>query len=112
MTSEERKEAIRKFKERKPAIGIFAIRCAATGSVWVGSSRNLEATRNGSWASLRMGAHREKSLQEQWNRHGEPAFAYDILHKLPDDTHPLALNDLLKQKRTEWLAQLNAHPLL
>jgi len=43
----ERKEAIRKFKEIKLLRGTFAVKCTATGRIWVDSSRNLDATRNG-----------------------------------------------------------------
>ena len=106
-----RKEAIRKFKERKPLLGAFAIRCTASGRVWAGTSRNLEATKNGAWFSLRIGSHIDKSLQEEWHAHGEPAFQYEILEKLDEDLHPLAVADLLKEKRTHWIAQLNARPL-
>ena len=56
-----RKEAIQKFKERKTALGVFAVRCTATGRVWVDSSRNLDAAKNGTWFGLRNGSHREKS---------------------------------------------------
>ena len=108
----DKKEAIRKFKERKPLAGIFAIRCTANGRVWVGTSRNLDATRNGSWFSLRLGSHIDKPLQEEWNAHGEPAFEYEILETLESDLHPLAVADLLKEKGKHWVAQMSARPLL
>jgi hypothetical protein len=100
-----RKEAIRKFKERKPALGVFAVRCTATGRVWVDASRNLDAAKNGSWFGLRNGSHRDKLLQEEWNAYGEDAFQYEILEKLEDDVHPLAVGDRLKEMRSRWIAQ-------
>jgi hypothetical protein len=106
-----RKEAIQKFKERKPALGVFAVRCTATGRVWVDASRNLDAANNGTWFGLRNGGHRDKSLQEEWNAHGEAAFQYEILEKLAEDVHPLAIADLLKQTRSRWIAQLGARGL-
>ena len=108
----DRKEAIRKFKEQKPARGIYAVRCTTTGRVWVGSSRNLDATRNRTWFSLRIGGHIEKSLQEEWNSHGEPAFQYEILETLDPDLLPMAEADLLKGKLTQWAAQLSAKQML
>ena len=111
-SKEARKEAIRKFKERKPLLGAFAVRCTVTGRVWVGASRNLEATKNGTWFSLRHGGHRDESLQEEWNAHSEPAFEYEILETLDGDLHPLAVHDLLKEKRSHWIAKLGARPLL
>ncbi len=95
MTTEQRKEAIRKFKEKKALLGAFAIRCVATGEVWVGASRNLDATRNGSWAFLRNAGHPDKSLQREWDIHGEPAFQYEILEKLDEDVQPIAVADRL-----------------
>jgi hypothetical protein len=108
---ESRKESIRKFKERKPLLGAYAVRCNTTGRVWVGASRNLDATKNGCWFCLRGGLHQEKSLQEEWNAQGESAFQYEILESLDGDVNPLNLEDLLKEKKNEWVARLGAQPL-
>ncbi|MCZ2151510.1 MAG: GIY-YIG nuclease family protein [Bryobacterales bacterium] len=111
LSKDERKEAIRKFKERKPLLGIFAVRCAPTGRLWIGSSRNLGAAKNRIWFCLSHGSHSGKSLQEEWNTHGESAFHYEALEKLPDDVHPLAISGLLQEKRKQWIAQTGAEPL-
>jgi hypothetical protein len=108
----EKKEAIRKFKEQKPSLGAYAVRCTTTGLVWVGTSRNLDATRNGCWFSLRSGGHIDKPLQQEWNAHGEAAFQYEILETLEADLHPMAIAGLLKQTRKRWVDQLRARPLL
>ena len=92
-------EAIKEFKERKPALGVYAVRCSGSGDAWVGASRNLEATRNSCWFSLRMGGCREPSLQEAWNSHGEAAFTYETLEQFDDDLHPMAVRDMLKARR-------------
>jgi hypothetical protein len=108
----EKKDAIRKFKEQKPLLGAYAVRCTLSGRVWVGASRNLDATKNGCWFTLRSGSHIEKSLQQEWNEHGEPAFQYEILETLDSDLHALAITDLLKETRQRWVEQLSAQPLL
>jgi hypothetical protein len=110
--SVDRKDAIRKFKEQKPRLGAFAIRCSVSGRVWVGSSRNLDATRNGCWFSLRLGSHQNKELQAEWNNNGEPAFQYEILETLDQDLQPLAVRDLLKETQRRWVEQLSAGALL
>ena len=110
-SSAARKEAVRKFKERKTLKGIFAIRCLATNQVWVGSSRNIEATRNGSWFQLRTGSHRDQALQQAWNRHEEQAFQYQILEQADDDLPLIALEDVLKARKQYWLGTLGALPL-
>lgn len=111
-SKESRKESIRKFKEAKPLLGAFAVRCTATGNVWVGTSRNLDATRNGCWFMLRSGAHQEKSLQTEWKTQGEQGFEYEVLEALGDDVHPLNVSALLKEMKSAWLARLGATPLL
>jgi len=107
-----RKEAIREFKERKTPRGIFAIRCAAAERVWVGSSRNLDAAKNGYWFGLGTGRHLDKSLQAEWTARGEASFAYEVLETFDDDVHPMELNDLLKSRQKEWAGKLSATKLL
>jgi hypothetical protein len=107
-----RKEAIRKFKEQKPLRGAFAVRCKATGQVWVGASLNLAATKNGTWFSLRHRGHLDRGLQHQWNICGEDQFQYEVLETLEEDLTPLEIPDLLKEKRRYWIAHLKARPLL
>ncbi len=107
----ERKEANKKFKERETLRGVFALRCTATGQVWVGPSRNLAATKNSLWFRLRNGIYPDQILQKEWSAHGEQAFQYEILEKLDDDLLPLELTDLLKEKKRLWIAQLGAQPL-
>ena len=106
-----RKEAIREFKERKVPQGIFAIRCRTTGAVWVDSTRNLGAARNGAWFQLRGGLHRDKGLQAEWNARGEEAFEFEALETLADDVSPISLADVLKEKKQKCAAQLGARPL-
>jgi hypothetical protein len=110
-SKESRKEAIRKFKEQKSLLGAYAVRCTVTGRVWVGVSRNLDATKNGCWFFLRGGLHQEKSLQEEWNTQGESAFQYEVLDELNNDVNPLNVADLLREKKIEWVARLSAQPL-
>jgi hypothetical protein len=106
-----RKEVIKEYKNRKVPRGVFAVRCTATGQVWVDSSPNLDAARNGLWFFLRHGNHHNKALQAEWNTHGDEAFQYEILEKLDDDLAPIGVSDLLKEKKRHWTAQLGAQTL-
>lgn len=110
-SKESRKESIRQFKEKKSILGAYAVRCIASGRVWAGVSRNLDATKNRCWFCLRNGSHQEKSLQEEWNTHGEAAFQYEILDSIDREVHPLEVDDLLKEMKIEWVARLAATPL-
>jgi len=108
----ERREAARQFRERKVTAGAYAVRCSPAGAVWVGIARNLAAARNACWFSLRMHGHRVASLQAAWDLHGEGAFTFEILEALDEDTHALAVQDLLKALKDGWVARLEALPLL
>ena len=104
----DRRKAIQDYKSRKTPRGIFSARVGTSGPAWVGSSPNLDAAQNGLWFQLRLGTHRNRALQEEWLRSGEAAFSFEILEQLDDDVNPLALHDLLKERRAHWLARLNA----
>ena len=112
LSREARKESIRQFKEQKTTAGIYAVRSSSTGSVWVGGSRNLGATQNGCWFTLRNGSHIEKPLQMEWNAAGESAFTFEVLEAFDEDLHPLEAAEMLKTRKAAWVEQLNAKPLL
>jgi hypothetical protein len=106
-----RKEAIKEFKARKVARGVFAVRCTATGRVWVDSSWNLDAAQNGLWHFLRNGHHPDPALQAEWNAHGAEAFQFEVLEKLDEDALAIEARDLLKEKTLHWAAHLGAQTL-
>jgi hypothetical protein len=103
-----RKEAIAEYKNRKIPRGTFSLRFTENGPVWVDATPDLYAAKNGLLFTLRNGLHRNKELQAEWNKHGETAFRYEILERLEDDVAPMALTDILKDKKKEWLAKLSA----
>lgn len=106
-----RKEAIKEFKARKVPRGIYAVRCNATGRVWVTSSPNLSAAKNSLWFTLKNRSGMNRDLQAEWNTHGAEAFEYQVLEQLDDDVAPLALGDLLKERKLHWIAELSAQAL-
>ena len=106
-----RRQIAQDFKGRKVPQGIFAIRCAATGEAWVGSSPNLAAVQNSLWFQLRGGRYRNSALQTAWTQQGEPAFALEIVEQFDDETSPLLLNDLFATKKKHWAQSLSAQLL-
>jgi hypothetical protein len=108
----ERKRAIAEYKGRKRRAGVFAVRCAETGHVWVGASPNLDAAKNGLWFVLRSGSARNAELQAEWQAHGEAAFSFEVLEALGDDVAPMLAADELKQKKRDWAGREGAGLLL
>jgi hypothetical protein len=111
-TKASRKELVQQFKEIKVQAGVYAVRCTASGRVWVGPSRNLKATKNGLWSGLRAGFHRETSLQAEWNAQGEQAFEYEVLEVMDEDVHALNVFGVLKELKGKWVEELKAEALL
>ena len=112
LSKEQKKQAAQQFREKKVRAGVYAIRCTTTGSVWVGVSRNLDTARNSNWAALRMRGHRDRPLQDEWAANDEPAFTFEALESLEEDTPALLMPDLLKSAKQRWLERLGARGLL
>ena len=108
MSTSSRKAAIAAYKERKTPFGIFIIRCSATGEAWVGRSQHLDTRKNGLWFTLRHGCGLNRDLQAAWTTHGETAFTFEELERLPDETSPYPRHALLKERLAYWKAELDA----
>jgi hypothetical protein len=111
MDRQARKAAIAEYKERKPAHGVFAVVCRATGQAWVGRSSHVDTEQNGLWFTLRLGGSPFKSLQAAWSEHGQDEFRFEELERLRDDFPALARKDELKRRQALWTARLEATAL-
>jgi hypothetical protein len=112
MDKQTRREAIRDYKERKATPGVFAVRCLATGEVWVAPSRNMAQQQNGVWFGLRLGSHRNKALQALWNRDGEAGIAFEPLELFEDEeASAYMVQTWLKAAERRWLETLGAKKL-
>lgn len=64
------------------AIGVYQIRCVATGKVYVGSATlSIEKRWAGHRAKLRTGTHANRHLLAAWNKHGADCFAFTVLEE-------------------------------
>lgn len=102
-----RKELVQAFSERPPQNGVFAVRNAKTGDVWVGHSKNIDKQQNGLWARLASGMCFNKDVQASWNAHGADAFSYEILERFTE-TDPHAVERMLPERSGEWRNELKA----
>ncbi|WP_426438363.1 GIY-YIG nuclease family protein [Bradyrhizobium genosp. P] len=103
-----RKLAIADYKKRLSVAGVFAIRCRATGGIWVGQALDLEKIQNRIWFTLRMGDHRNAELQRAWSTHGEAAFSLETLERIEDEELAYVRDTLLKERVQHWRTQMNA----
>jgi hypothetical protein len=109
MDKQTRRQAVSDYKERKVPPGIFAVRCAATGEVWVGTSPNPEQQKNRIWFALRQGGYPNAALKAAWTAHGEAAFSFEVLEAIDDEgLSAYGRDSLLKDRAAHWRTQLGA----
>jgi hypothetical protein len=106
--NEQRKVAIAAFRERKPRIGIYAMRCLPTSAAWVGRSTDLEAIRNRILFTLTQGSSPHRTLQSAWNEAGPENFAFEEIEVLGEELS-VGMQDLwLKQRLAHWVTDMKA----
>ncbi|MGA0604003.1 GIY-YIG nuclease family protein [Caulobacter sp. KR2-114] len=109
MDKSRKREMLQAYREEKRPAGIFALRCAATGQAWVGTSKNIGQQQNSVWFTLKLGSHPNKALQAVFKAQGADAFAYEVLEEVDgSEMSALGLTDALKAKQHEWRQALNA----
>jgi hypothetical protein len=104
----DRKAAVAAYKERKAIPGIYAVRCAASGQVWVGQTPDLAAVSNRIWFTLRQDCSRIRSLQDAWNAQAGDGFALEELERLDDEDRGYVLDAHVKARLSHWRLKLGA----
>ncbi|HWZ39312.1 MAG TPA: GIY-YIG nuclease family protein [Bradyrhizobium sp.] len=107
MKPEAKKLAIAEYKKRASVAGIYAVRCHATGEIWVGQAFDLDKIQNRIWFSLRTGGHSNAELQLAWSIHGEAGLSFETLERLKEEELPYVRDALLKERLMHWRAALN-----
>ena len=108
MKAQARKLAIADYKKRTSVAGIYAVRCAATGEIWVGQALDLDKIQNRVWFTLRTGSHSNPDLQRAWSTDGETGLSFEILERLEAEELAYVRDTLLKERLAHWRAALNA----
>jgi group I intron endonuclease len=102
-----RKELNQEYMKRVKPAGVFQIKNTANGKVLLGSSLNLEGPLNSHRFMLKIGSHRNKVLQQEWNEYGEDKFVFEILETVTVKDDPnFNLSDELTLLEMIWLEKL------
>ena len=106
-----RSELKRAYKEKPPAMGVFAVRNLPEGKVLVGSSLNLPGALNRLRFELMHLGHRKfPALQEDWNRLGADAFSFEVLDVLEPPEEPgTDLGEELRILEALWMERLRPY---
>ncbi len=108
MKSVDKKAAAAAYKERKSVAGIYAVRCAPSGQLWVGQAPNVDTVQNRLWFSLRTGGDPHRDVQLAWTTHGPDSFTFEALERLADEELPYVRQAQLKARLSHWRAALKA----
>ena len=111
MQGQDRRAAIAAYKERKSRAGIYALRCPAAGTIWVGRTLTLETVENRHRFALRMGNAPQAGLQAAWRQYGPDGLVFEVLEVLPEEELDFARDALLKDRLAHWCAALQAQLL-
>ncbi len=108
MEKSDRRAAVAAYKERTTPVGVYAVRCAASGEIWINSSSHLDTQKNSLWFSLKMGKHLEPAMQRAWTLHGADSFSYEVLERLEleDGVTPYIKRAKLKEQLAAWQARM------
>ncbi len=107
---DQKAELKRAYKENPPPPGIYKITNKANGKVLVGIGMDVRGKMNGQRAQLRMGAHRNVELQEDWKRFGADQFIFEVIDYLTPSIDSLqATRKDLEALERLWLAKLEPY---
>ncbi len=102
-----RAELKRIYKQNRPAMGVYQIRNTANGKLYVGSSQNLEGTRNSRLFQLRMGkVVFSRELQKDLNEFGAESFEFSVLGVLKKPEQGDNVEQSLAALELHWLDKL------
>jgi hypothetical protein len=108
----DRRAAKAAYREHKSVAGIYAVRCAVTGRVWVGHTPNLDAVQNRIWFTLRQKNHPDAALQRAWNAQGGVGFAFEELERVKDEDLSAVGDGELRKRAAAWRDKLGALDLI
>jgi len=85
MSSDKRRQLQEQYKNMKPEMGVFIIRCNSNGKFFAKSNKNMKSKINSITFQLNANSHPNSKLQKDWNEHGESNFTIEVLEVLEYD---------------------------
>ena len=106
----DRKELIRQYKETPRPMGVFRVHNTVGDRSFVGTSRDVPSMLNRQRFQLEHGSHPNRELQEDWNRLGAGAFAFEVVDTLkPSEQADSDAAEDLRVLGDLWLEKLSPY---
>ena len=107
----DRKAAVADYKKRKAVAGIVAVRCAASGQVWVGRALDIDSIETRLRFGLRTNGNVHRGMQAAWNAHGADSFTFEIVETIDDEELAYVRDAKLKDRLAHWRTALDAETI-
>jgi hypothetical protein len=75
----DKKELKNLYKQHSPDMGIYAVKDKSGKIFFIEASENIQGSINSCKFQLNANMHKDKTLQELWNKTGENNFDFEIL---------------------------------
>jgi hypothetical protein len=93
LDAQRKKELIAQYKQTRPQMGVFIIRCKKNTKYYLEGTQNLHGRINGTQARLAAGMHPNRELQKEWKEWGKENFTIEVLETLDYDKEDEAKTD-------------------
>jgi hypothetical protein len=98
------------YKQTPLPAGVFQIKNHINGKILIGSGANVNGKLTRHQAELKMGVHRNKALQQEWNEYGPEQFSFEVLECLdPSDDPQYDYQEDLAVLEQLWLEKLRPY---
>lgn len=77
-----KKELKTAYREMKPIMGVFQVKNLSNQKVFIDQSLDMDSKWRRHQMELKIGSHRNKALQKEWNEMGEKVFVFEVLFEL------------------------------
>ncbi|MEW6183556.1 MAG: GIY-YIG nuclease family protein [Bacillota bacterium] len=105
-----RKELKSAYKQTPLPMGVYRIKNNVNGKIFVAAGMNLPGSLNSNRFQLNLRCHRNKALQEDWDRHGAGAFTFDVVETLePEQIPENNRQDAVAALEEKWLQSLQPY---
>lgn len=108
MDKNRKKELKELYKQMKPDMGVFIIRCNVSSKCHLQATPDLRGVMNGAQVRLASGSHPFRELQQEWKKYGPESFVMEVLERLEvdEDEEKTDYSDDLELLRLIWEERL------
>lgn len=84
LSPQNRRALTRQYKDNVRPAGVFVVRNATSGRVYVSGSLDVEGAMNRARFELNLRSHRNKALLNDWLAHGAAQFTFEVIDRVKE----------------------------